>query len=76
MKVKNIIVVYTQEEKHIHTWETGSHNLNFDSMLEAVCCTGLVDETKNIDFEIYDDTKIEDVLLSKGTFTPSMINFN
>lgn len=59
-----VSIIFTVKPNHIHTWETDWPKTN-DSMLEAVCVTGLVPpNTKNIQYLVKDE---DGKRLEKGT---------
>ncbi len=74
-KVTNVTVVFTQEGEHIHSWEADTKGLETFRMLEAACCSGLVDESKPLDFIVYDDEGI-DVVLLEGAFKPEIMSLS
>jgi hypothetical protein len=77
-KPLNVMVVFTQDCEHIHSWESDTTALEIFRMIEAACCSGLVNEEKPLDFIIYNDevdAGVEIVLL-EGSIKPALIKIN
>ena len=74
-KYKPVTVVFTQDGEVLHNWETGMANIKPLEMLEAVCCTGLVNEDEPLSFIVYDDDNDDDekAVLLEGLFHPNFI---
>ena len=77
-KPLNVIVVFTQDGEHIHSWEADTSGLEALRMLEAACCSGLVDKDKPLDFIVYNDEVDEgvEIVLLEGSIKPGLINLN
>lgn len=73
--VVDVTVVFTQDGENIHSWETNIDNLKITNMMEAVCNTGLVDNTMVIDYIVYDDKQF-DVVLLDGSIKPCLLNLS
>ena len=72
---KDVMVVFTQDGEHIHSWESCLSVLSPLNMLEAVCNSGLVDVSRPVDFIVYDVTQvdgIEDVFM-EGRFKKALL---
>ncbi len=67
-------VVFTQDGEHVHSWEADTKGLETFTMLEAACCSGLVDESKPLDYIVYNDEV--DVVLLEGSIKPELMNLD
>jgi hypothetical protein len=72
---KPVTVVFTQNGEVLHNWETGMANIKPLEMLDAVCCTGLVNEEEHLAFIVYDDDNddVEKAVFMEGIFHPNFI---
>lgn len=70
-----VTVVFTQEGEHIHSWETSLGSLDPLSMAESACCSGLVDESKSLEYIVYADLHSSGILpvLMKGQLEPFLM---
>lgn len=73
---KDVMVVFTQDGEHIHSWESCLSLLSPLDMLEAACSSGLVDKSRPLDFIVYDDTQADgvEVVLMEGKFKEALLN--
>lgn len=66
----NVTVVFTQEGEHVHSWEATASGIESSRMIEAACCSGLVDESLPLSFIVYNDELedgVEEVLMERNT---------
>jgi hypothetical protein len=67
---EDVNVFFSQNGESIHCWETGATNIkDVSSMCEAVCVTGLVDETIPVDFLVCEANNAENELIKGRLFT-------
>ena len=74
--IRNVIVIFTQGNEHIHSWETTYDNLSLDTMLESAGCNGLIDESIPLQFEVFheDDVSGSGEPIINGTLNSSLLN--
>lgn len=74
-KNTNVMVVFTQEGEHVHSWEATLAGIEVSRMIEAACCSGLVNEANPLSFIVYNDELecgVEEVLM-EGVIHPSLL---
>ncbi|MCY9864995.1 hypothetical protein OTK49_20985 [Vibrio coralliirubri] len=75
LKQKPVLIVFKQNEEHVHSWETDAKkSMSIDQLMEAALSTGLVDTFMPLDYTVYEDNGSDvEHILSKGSIQPSLM---
>ena len=74
----NVTVSFSQNGEHKHTWEADTSGLEISRMVEAACCSGLVEDDQPLDYIVFDDDQqtSEEVVLMEGSIKPAYLNLS